>query len=189
MSLADAQRSRAFAARNGLCSLPWLFPENTSCMSDAGVVPEFDTWVPYVRDNVSRPVMGVLLLIAVALGFIYARDQMQSAAFYLGIIIVGNAVLWKIEDWTAKRDRTAREARIRQPPAGASIRGTQCRADGGSGTACTLTRRRSKAKKSESGGASQVDASRQRATKSVSMVAAAMWRSVAGNGNLAITVH
>ena len=85
-------------------------------MSDAGVVPEFDTWVPYVRDNVSRPVMGVLLLIAVALGFIYARDQMQSAAFYLGIIIVGNAVLWKIEDWTAKRDRSAREARI--PTAG-----------------------------------------------------------------------
>ena len=80
------------------------------------MVPEFDTWVPYVRDNVSRQVMGVLLLIGLALGFTFAREQMLSAAFYFGIIVAINAVLWKMEGWTAKRDRTARENRI--PTAG-----------------------------------------------------------------------
>ena len=82
----------------------------------ANMVPEFDTWVPYVRDNVSRQVMGVLLLIGLALGLTFAREQMLSAAFYFGIIVAINAVLWKMEGWTAKRDRTARENRI--PTAG-----------------------------------------------------------------------
>lgn len=73
---------------------------------------EFDTWVPYVRDNVSRPVMVVVLLAATVCGFVYAREQMLNAAFYLGIIVLGNAVLWKMEAWTSARDRSAREARV-----------------------------------------------------------------------------
>ena len=65
---------------------------------------EFDTWVPYVKDHVPRPIVfgTVILLVAASIHY-----QGWSAAFYLGLIVGGNALLWKVEQWTAVRDRKA----------------------------------------------------------------------------------
>lgn len=73
---------------------------------------EFDTWVPYVRDNVPRPVLLGLSAVALAIGFTYGRSQMLSAAFYLSLLVMLNAVIWKMESWTAARDRAAVAANV-----------------------------------------------------------------------------
>lgn len=85
-------------------------------------VPEFDTWVPYVKNNVPRPVVLLVLVAALGLGFTYARDQMLNAGFYFGLIVAGNVLLWYGEMWTAKRDAAARSA-------GVATRGWGCDPD------------------------------------------------------------
>ena len=68
---------------------------------------EFDTWVPFVRDNVPRTVVVAAAGAALALGLVYAWDSTMKSLFFLGIICCGNAVIWKMERWTAAQDREA----------------------------------------------------------------------------------
>ena len=74
--------------------------------------PEFDTWVPFVRNNIPRPVILGSLMVLATLSFVYAREQTLNAAFYLAIVVLGNGILWKLENWTASRDRAAIQAGV-----------------------------------------------------------------------------
>ena len=77
------------------------------------MVPEYDTWVPYVRDHVSRGAVFASIAAAVVLGILFApAATMMEAAFFFAIIVAGNAALWKMESWTAVRDRAAIEANV-----------------------------------------------------------------------------
>ena len=73
---------------------------------------EFDTWVPYVRQHVPRPVVLGGLVGGLALAWHYARDQLYDAAFYFAIILAGNMAMWRLERWTAECDRAAVRAGV-----------------------------------------------------------------------------
>jgi hypothetical protein len=78
-----------------------------SSLGDLAGMPEFDTWVPFVRNNVPRAFVFAALCAATAVAFVYARDSLMSACFYLALIAVGNAVVFYMERWTSARDREA----------------------------------------------------------------------------------
>ena len=73
---------------------------------------EYDTWVPMVKNNVPRSVLLLLVCSGLLLGCTFAPEQAGSAAFYLTLIVAGNALLWWMERWTAARDRAAIQAGV-----------------------------------------------------------------------------
>merc|ERR1711924_151619 len=68
---------------------------------------EYDSWLPYVKDNVPRVVFLGTPLVAFVAYLAYDPAQALSALFFLALIVAGNLALYRMELWTAACDATA----------------------------------------------------------------------------------
>tara|TARA_B110001452_G_C14970625_1_gene339321 strand:- start:182 stop:481 length:300 start_codon:yes stop_codon:yes gene_type:complete len=67
---------------------------------------EYESWVPMVKNamhDVPRPLGWALAAALLVATCVYS----PQSAVYLSIVAAGNVLLWRMEQWTATRDRAA----------------------------------------------------------------------------------
>ena len=69
--------------------------------------PEFETWVPMLKNNVPRVVIFGAPVLGLAVYAVYKPADALNALFYLGLLVVGNLLLFVLERWSAAKDRAA----------------------------------------------------------------------------------